>query len=99
MRRTPLIPLAVAEARRKELRELLQASIVDYRKAIAVCRERHGFENDFLLAMAWVDANALAVNVKGNRGDWNDAMARGRVDALYGDCDFSLIAEVAASRR
>lgn len=96
-RTAPYILLETALARHRELRGLLSVSIHEYKRALSLCRERLGYRDDFLLALAWVDANSFAISVKGDRGAYNDGMAALRVDALFGHVDLGGLFEEANS--
>ncbi|RWL23351.1 MAG: hypothetical protein EOR63_32210 [Mesorhizobium sp.] len=68
----------------RAVRERFGLSIDHVKRAVGLCEREPAFEDDFLLALAWVDCDSLAVNVKGDRAKWNSKMALRRLDSIYG---------------
>ncbi len=63
------------------LRERFGIGFFQIRKARKIADER--FDGDIRLGVAWTEADAFAINVKGGRearDEWNDAWARKAVD-------------------
>jgi len=81
-RTVPFISLETALAERQALREAFGLSVQDFKRAARLCEEDPSYAEDFLLALAWIGASSLAINVRGDRAAWNRAHALRRVEGM-----------------
>lgn len=77
-------------------RRRLGVSLMDFKRAVSLCEERPEYAEDFLMALAWVDASGLAISVKGDRAAWNDRSAAARIDGMFSHVDFEAQTPVSA---